>query len=378
MIRSITRLVILELLALAAISAGADLAAQSQPTTRADIERELAALETAFETFTGDAVSAEKTNTASAPAERKRAAEDFLRRRDRELLPRFRDLAERARGTTVEVRALRWTMELGQRGPDGRAIVLAAMQRILETELRGADVESTCGVVRMKSWLIGEKPVDDYLASVARRAPDPLVRAAARFHRACRRIELRELGEKERRELLAELESVVREVPGTPYAEESKGYIFELEHLQVGMRAPEIEAIDAAGRPFKLSGERGKVVVLHFWSMHDPSSVATLDPLAALRDALGQRPFSLIGVNGDGPAERVGPLVSEAGVTWRTLLDGSLEGPLARGWNVNLWPTIYVLDAEGVIRHRHLRGQKLADAVAVLVGEAESRPTPGK
>ncbi len=41
--------------------------------------------------------------------------------------------------------------------------------------------------------------------------------------------------------------------------------IFELEHLQAGMVAPEIEGPDLDGVDFKLSDYRGKVVFLDFW-----------------------------------------------------------------------------------------------------------------
>jgi hypothetical protein len=35
--------------------------------------------------------------------------------------------------------------------------------------------------------------------------------------------------------------------------------------LAAGRPAPEIEGVDAQGRPFRLSDYRGKVVMLHFW-----------------------------------------------------------------------------------------------------------------
>jgi hypothetical protein len=34
---------------------------------------------------------------------------------------------------------------------------------------------------------------------------------------------------------------------------------------RVGRAAPEIEGVDGAGRRFRLSDYRGKVVLLHFW-----------------------------------------------------------------------------------------------------------------
>lgn len=45
----------------------------------------------------------------------------------------------------------------------------------------------------------------------------------------------------------------------------AEGAIFEVERLQIGMVAPDIEGADLQGVDFKLSDYRGKVVVLDFW-----------------------------------------------------------------------------------------------------------------
>ncbi|HWG50077.1 MAG TPA: hypothetical protein VN669_10310 [Candidatus Acidoferrales bacterium] len=52
---------------------------------------------------------------------------------------------------------------------------------------------------------------------------------------------------------------------GTTLADVARGDIFELEHLRIGAVAPEIEALDMDGVPFRLSDYRGKTVMLHFW-----------------------------------------------------------------------------------------------------------------
>lgn len=52
---------------------------------------------------------------------------------------------------------------------------------------------------------------------------------------------------------------------GVTFKEAAAGDIFQLERLNIGMQAPEIEGQDLDGVPFKLSDYRGKVVVLDFW-----------------------------------------------------------------------------------------------------------------
>jgi hypothetical protein len=52
---------------------------------------------------------------------------------------------------------------------------------------------------------------------------------------------------------------------GATVGAKAKAELFELRHLAVGKQAPDIEAKDQDGKPFKLSDYRGKVVLLDFW-----------------------------------------------------------------------------------------------------------------
>ena len=85
------------------------------------------------------------------------------------------------------------------------------------------------------------------------------------------------------------------------------------------------------------------------------------------------RPFALIGVNSDRDREKLKSVLKEKNLTWRSYWDGgSTSGPIATQWNIRGWPTIFVMDAEGVIRHRDLRGEPLEEAIETLVAKAEA------
>jgi tetratricopeptide (TPR) repeat protein len=53
--------------------------------------------------------------------------------------------------------------------------------------------------------------------------------------------------------------------PGTPYAEEADGLIYEIRFLSVGLPAPAVAAKATNGRDISLAALRGKPVVLVFW-----------------------------------------------------------------------------------------------------------------
>ena len=85
------------------------------------------------------------------------------------------------------------------------------------------------------------------------------------------------------------------------------------------------------------------------------------------------QPFALLGVNSDSTRERVKRAIEKNDLTWRSWFDGgSTNGPIATAWKVRAWPTLYLIDAKGVIRHQNLTGYKLERAIEELIREAKS------
>ncbi len=85
------------------------------------------------------------------------------------------------------------------------------------------------------------------------------------------------------------------------------------------------------------------------------------------------RPFALLGVNSDQDREKLKTILEEKDLTWRSFWNGgSTSGPISTEWNVRGWPTIYVIDHEGVIRQKNVRGDQLDAAIKDLVEKAEA------
>jgi len=86
---------------------------------------------------------------------------------------------------------------------------------------------------------------------------------------------------------------------------------------------------------------------------------------------LANEPFALIGVNSDKDLEKLKPVLEEEQITWRSFWNGpeGTRGPISKRWNVNAWPTIYVLDAQGRVRYANVRGEAMNEAVDTLLAE---------
>jgi hypothetical protein len=87
------------------------------------------------------------------------------------------------------------------------------------------------------------------------------------------------------------------------------------------------------------------------------------------------RPFAIVGINSDESKELLKEVMAKEKMTWRSWWDGgSIEGGIASKWNVQGWPTLYLLDHQGVIRHKWLDNpgdDVLDEAVERLVKERE-------
>jgi hypothetical protein len=88
---------------------------------------------------------------------------------------------------------------------------------------------------------------------------------------------------------------------------------------------------------------------------------------------LEDKPFALIGVNSDVDKDELKKVMEKEHITWRSFWNGpdGPSGPISTKWNVRGWPTIYVVDAKGVIRFKDVRGEAMDRAVDQLLKEAE-------
>ena len=68
---------------------------------------------------------------------------------------------------------------------------------------------------------------------------------------------------------------------------------------------------------------------------------------------LDGKPFVIVGVNCDPDRAKVKELSAKKGPSWRSFWDGgSTNGPIQNQWNVQGWPTMYLIDHNGIIVER--------------------------
>ena len=101
----------------------------------------------------------------------------------------------------------------------------------------------------------------DALRALARTTKSKALRHTAQF--ATGHVQMRFVGLKEARATLVQLQKDAAE---TEIAKRAKGFVHEIDHLQVGMVAPDFTTTATDGKKVSLSSLRGKVVLLDYWA----------------------------------------------------------------------------------------------------------------
>jgi thiol-disulfide isomerase/thioredoxin len=181
-------------------------------------------------------------------------------------------------------------------------------------------------------------------------------------------------------EALALFRQVVEEYPdevmpnGQTAAQTANAAIFELQHLRIGMVAPDLAGEDLEGNPIKLSGFEGKIVLVDFWASWCGPCMAEVPHLRQLASKFQGQPFVIVGVNGDLDRAKALETIDEYKITWPNYWCGDKgpHGELPRSWNVRGWPTTYLLDGDRVIRAKQIRGEALEKHISALLSEMEA------
>ncbi len=156
-----------------------------------------------------------------------------------------------------------------------------------------------------------------------------------------------------------------------PTGEAARREIFKLRDLAIGKPAPEAEGPDVEGKPMKLSDYRGKIVLLTFAGSWDRDRWFPLE--RALVERMKGRPFALLSVNVDSDKETLLKSIKDGEVTWRCWWEPQENGLNRQRWRVNEIPSVFIIDAKGIIRAKEIEGKALDMMVDGLVHELEQR-----
>lgn len=156
-----------------------------------------------------------------------------------------------------------------------------------------------------------------------------------------------------------------------------------VKHLIPGRVAQNIVGKDLEGVEFSLEEYRGNIVVLVFSGQWCVPSRSEYPYHRFAMELYKDEPVVFLGVNSDAHTETI--LAAKArgdAPSYRTWWDGhsqpdadvvATDGPIAEAWDVRVWPSTFILDQEGVIRHINKRGVEFISTLDRMVVELSER-----
>jgi peroxiredoxin len=108
-------------------------------------------------------------------------------------------------------------------------------------------------------------------------------------------------------------------------------------------------------KPLTIESQRGKVVVLHFWTFDCINCQHNLPYYSRWRHDFAEKDVQIIGVHtpetsDEADAQQVASHVKQLGIEYPVAIDGNRATWAA--YNNRVWPSVYLIDKQGRIRYR--------------------------
>jgi peroxiredoxin len=170
------------------------------------------------------------------------------------------------------------------------------------------------------------------------------------------------------------VKQIQRELPKTEIGQRADDILASLEKqkkaqalqatLKPGAAFPDFEEKDLDGKALSLSQYKGKVVLVDFWATWCGPCVGELPNVLQTYKKYHDKGFEIVGISLDRSEDSLKKFIKEKEMTWRQYFDGKgWQTKLAEKYGINSIPATYLLDTEGKIIAKGLRGDDLEKEV---------------
>ncbi|MBQ7552853.1 MAG: AhpC/TSA family protein [Bacteroidaceae bacterium] len=170
-----------------------------------------------------------------------------------------------------------------------------------------------------------------------------------------------------------QLAEIVNLIPEKYASDESiqriKEMVTKLVATAVGQKFTDFEMDDPDGKKVKLSdyAGKGKVVLVDFWASWCGPCRQEMPNVVKVYKEYKNKGFEIVGVSLDQTAEAWKKGIADLGMTWPQMSDLKYwQSEAASLYGVNAIPHTVLIDKDGTIIERNLRGEKLYEKIAEL------------
>ena len=171
-----------------------------------------------------------------------------------------------------------------------------------------------------------------------------------------------------------QLAEIVNLIPDNFSSDEAivklKDQVNKLTATGVGQKFTDFKMNDPEGKPVKLSDYvgKGKVVLVDFWASWCGPCRQEMPNVVKVYDQYKKKGFEIVGVSLDQTAEAWKKGIADLNITWPQMSDLKYwQCEAAAIYGVNAIPHTVLIDKDGTIIERNLRGEKLYKKIAELL-----------
>ncbi|AZQ58048.1 redoxin domain-containing protein [Maribacter sp. MJ134] len=136
----------------------------------------------------------------------------------------------------------------------------------------------------------------------------------------------------------------------------------------IGAKAPEFSGPNPEGETVALSDVMGKVTLVDFWAAWCRPCRAENPNVVAVYNKYHDKGLNIVGVSLDRTAEAWKKAIADDGLEWNHISNiAYFDDQIAKLYNVDAIPAAFLLDENGIIVAKNLRGPALEEKVAELL-----------
>lgn len=144
------------------------------------------------------------------------------------------------------------------------------------------------------------------------------------------------------------------------------------QNLAVGNAFPDFQETSLEGKPLSVSAEKGKIVLIDFWATWCGPCVGELPNVQKVYAQYHDKGFDIIGVSLDQDKDKLTSFLKDKNVPWPQYFDGKgWENKVSTTYGISSIPATYLLDKDGKIIGKGLRGEDLDLAVKTALAPAQ-------